>query len=153
MSYLLVKWLHVLSAAVLLGTGLGIAFFKWQADKQDVHAQAAVMRTVVLADWLFTAPAVVMQLVTGMALALMAGYPLQRGWVLWALLLYGLAGACWLPVLWLQWRMRDLAVAAAESGSELPLRYARYRRLWIFLGVPAFSAVIAIYYLMVFKPY
>jgi uncharacterized membrane protein len=153
MSYLVVKWLHILSAAILFGTGLGIAFFKWQADKQDAQAQAAVMRTVVLADWMFTAPAVVIQLVTGVALALMAGYPLKHGWVLWALLLYVLAGACWLPVLWLQWRMRDLAGAAAASSAGLPPQYARYRRLWVWLGVPAFSAVIAIYYLMVFKPY
>ena len=110
------------------------------------------MRAVVRADWLFTAPAVVIQLATGLWLAASADYPLDEGWVLWALLLYLLAGACWLPVVWLQLRMRDQALAAAASGEPLPRRYRAYQRIWVALGVPAFSALVGVFYLMVFKP-
>ncbi len=153
MTYLWIKWLHILSATVLFGTGLGIAFFKWWADRcREVQVTAAVMRAVVRADWLFTAPAVVIQLATGLWLAASADYPLDEGWVLWALLLYLLAGSCWLPVVWLQLRMRDQALAAAASGEPLPRRYHSYRRIWITLGVPAFSALVGVFYLMVFKP-
>lgn len=153
MEFLWLKWLHILSATVLFGTGLGIAFFKWSADRSgDVGAIAVVMRRVVLADWLFTTTSVIVQPLTGVWLALLAGYPLTRGWVAWSLALYALAGLCWLPVVWLQLRMRDMAVRAAAEGGALPARYHRYARIWFWLGIPAFAALIVVYYLMVFRP-
>lgn len=153
MEFLWLKWLHILSATVLFGTGLGIAFFKWSADRSgDVRAIAVVMRRVVLADWLFTTTSVIVQPLTGVWLALLAGYPLTRGWVAWSLALYALAGLCWLPVVWLQLRMRDMAVRAAAEGGALPARYHRYARIWFWLGIPAFAALIVVYYLMVFRP-
>lgn len=153
MEFLWLKWLHILSATVLFGTGLGIAFFKWSVDRSgDVRAIAVVMRRVVLADWLFTTTAVIVQPLTGLWLALLAGYPLTRGWVAWSLGLYLLAGLCWLPVVWLQLRMRDMAVRAAAEGGNLPARYHRYARIWFGLGIPAFAALIVVYYLMVFRP-
>lgn len=153
MEFLWLKWLHILSATVLFGTGLGIAFFKWSVDRSgDVCAIAVVMRRVVLADWLFTTTSVIVQPLTGIWLALLAGYPLTRGWVAWSLALYVLAGLCWLPVVWLQLRMRDMAVRAAAGGGALPARYHRYARIWFWLGIPAFAALIVVYYLMVFRP-
>lgn len=153
MEFLWLKWLHILSATVLFGTGLGIAFFKWSADRSgDVRAIAAVMRRVVLADWLFTTTAVIVQPLTGVWLALLADYPLARGWVAWSLGLYALAGLCWLPVVWLQLRMRDMAVQAAAECGVLPARYHRYARIWFWLGIPAFAALIVVFYLMVFRP-
>ncbi|HSW12888.1 MAG TPA: DUF2269 domain-containing protein [Solimonas sp.] len=153
MEFLLLKWIHILSSTLLFGTGLGTAFYKWWGDRSgDVRAQATVMRGVVLADWLFTTPAVVVQLLTGLWMALRVGYPLDRGWILWALCLYFLAGACWLPVLWLQLRMRDMAVTAAQGNQPLPVRYWRYQRIWFALGVPAFSGLVVVFWLMVFKP-
>lgn len=153
MEYLWLKWLHILSATVLFGTGLGIAFFKWSVDRSgDVRAIAVVMRRVVLADWLFTTTTVIVQPLTGVWLALLAGYPLTSGWVAWSLGLYLLAGLCWLPVVWLQLRMRDMAVRAAADGGELPTRYHRYARIWFWLGIPAFAALIVVFYLMVFRP-
>jgi uncharacterized membrane protein len=152
-TYLLLKWLHILSATVLFGTGVGIAFFKWTADlSKDVRAIRIVTERTVLADWLFTTPAVILQPATGIALALQAGFPLLSGWVWWSLCLYALAGACWLPVVWLQLRMRALARVADQEGSPLPTLYWAYARSWFWLGVPAFVALVVVYGLMVFKP-
>ena len=153
MVYLWVKWLHVLCSTLLFGTGLGIAFFMWRADRRGDPAQiAATARTVVLADACFTAPAVALQLLSGLWLARQLGQPWDQFWVRSALLLFFLVGACWLPVLWLQVRARNLAVQAASSGTPLPASYRRTMRWWYALGWPAFIAVLAIFWLMVFKP-
>lgn len=153
MVYLWVKLLHVVSATVLFGTGLGIAFFKVTADgSRNVKAMRVVGERVVWADWLFTTPAIVVQAVTGVALARIAGFPLLSGWVLAAIALYFLAGACWLPVVRLQIRMRDLARAAEQADASVDERYWRYARAWFWLGVPAFAAVLGVFVLMVLKP-
>lgn len=150
--YLLLKWLHIMSATLMFGTGLGSAFYKWSVDRSgDVRAIAVVMERVVLADWLFTTPAVIIQPVTGLWMAQLAGFPLDSGWIAWSLGLYLLAGLCWLPVVWQQIRMRDMARQAATSGTALPAQYARLCRVWLRLGVIAFGALIVVYFLMVFK--
>lgn len=152
-DYLTLKWIHILSSTLLLGTGLGIAFFMWMAHRSgDARQIAATARVVVIADALFTAPAVVVQLGTGLWLAWLLHLPLTEFWVGTALLLFFLIGACWLPVVWLQARARDLARAAVEAGMPLPPAYARVMRWWFWLGWPAFISVIAIFWLMVHKP-
>lgn len=152
--FLWLKWLHVISSTVLLGTGAGIAFFFVRAHRTgDVRVIAAVSREVVLADALFTATAVIVQPLTGIAMAAMARYSITWLWLKVSLLLYLLSGACWLPVLWLQVRMRDLARQAAAEGTDLPPRYHRYYRWWSWLGWPAFTAVLVIFYLMIAKPF
>src|ERR1700678_4157776 len=119
--YPAIKWLHVISSTVLFGTGAGIAFFFLRAQRSgDPRIIAAVGRDVVLADMVFTATAVVLQPVTGIALALMAGFSLSSPWLVWSMVLYVLVGCCWLPVVWLQTRMRDLSIVAAANGSALP---------------------------------
>jgi uncharacterized membrane protein len=153
MEYLLVKWLHVMSSTVLFGTGLGSAFYVFTTNRGgDVRAIAAVTRRVVWADWLFTAPTAIAQPLTGAWLVHLAGLPWSSRWILWSLLLYVIAGACWLPVVWLQIRMADMARLAAERGEPLPALFWRYSRVWTWLGWPAFAAFIAIFYLMVVKP-
>jgi uncharacterized membrane protein len=152
-SYLVVKWIHVLSATLLFGTGLGIAFFMWVAHRGgDPRVIAATARTVVVADALFTAPAVVLQLGTGLWLATQFGWPLDQFWLQASLVLFVPVGACWLPVLWLQIRARDLAMQAVASGSALPPAYHSVMRAWFWLGWPAFISVLAIFWLMVAKP-
>lgn len=152
-AYLLYKTVHILSSTLLFGTGLGTAFHMWRADATgDIRVIAAAARQTVSADWLFTAPAVVVQPVTGLLLMAEAGYALDEGWILLTLGLYVLTGACWLPVVWLQIRMRDMALIALKEGNSLPLLYRRYMRLWFALGWPAFLSVIAILFLMVFRP-
>jgi uncharacterized membrane protein len=118
----------------------------------DLRAIVVVSRNVVLADWLFTAPAVVLQPLTGLWLAWQAGIPLTTGWLALAIGLYLLTGACWLPVVWLQIRMHRIAATASRDGEALPELYYRYARWWFALGWPAFIAVLAIFWLMVFKP-
>ncbi len=150
---LFLKWLHILSSVVLVGTGFGSAFYFFFANRSgNVQAQAVVARLVVRADWWFTTPAIVLQPATGLAMAHMAGLPLSTPWLAWALVLYGLAGACWLPVVWLQIRMAAMAREAAATGTALPAAYWRYARWWERLGYPAFVAMVVIFYLMVFKP-
>jgi uncharacterized membrane protein len=152
-AYLLLKWLHVIGATVLIGTGAGIAFFMLMAHRSgDVRVIAGVARIVVIADYLFTASAVVAQPITGALLARAAGYSLSEGWIVLSLGLYVFTGAFWLPVVWMQKRMRDLARAAAEAGTALPAAYHRLFRWWFAFGFPAFTAVLAIFWLMISRP-
>ena len=152
-TYYLLKWLHVLGSTVLLGTGAGIAFFMLMAPRTgDVRVIAAVARIVVLAEYIFTATAVVAQPVTGALLARWVGYPPTEGWILASIALYLLTGAFWLPVVWMQSRMRGLAAAAAQAGEALPDEYHRLFRLWFAFGFPAFTAVLAIFWLMIARP-
>lgn len=153
MSYQLLLLVHILSSTLLFGTGLGTAFHGWMAHRsRDVRVVAVVGRNVVLADWLFTAPAVVAQPVTGIWMAQIAGFPLTSGWLVLAIALYVLVGACWLPVVWLQIRMQQLAEDALRENAFLPARYFTYASYWFALGWPAFIGVITIFYLMVMKP-
>jgi uncharacterized membrane protein len=152
-SYLLLKTLHVLSSVLLVGTGFGSAFFFYFANRSaNVQAQAVVARLVVRADWWFTTPAAIVQPLSGLALVRLAGYPLDALWIAWALALYALAAACWLPVLWLQHRMARLASDAAARGTALPAEYHRLARRWERLGYPAFAAMMVVFWLMVAKP-
>ncbi len=149
----LIRWLHILGATVLLGTGSGIAFFMVMAHRtRDSAIVAHTAAIVVLADWLFTASAVVLQPVTGVLLALELGWALTEGWILASLALYVFAGCFWLPVVHMQHQMRDLARQAHQAGTALPERYHRLYRRWFLFGFPAFAAVLVIIWLMVARP-
>ncbi len=153
MLYFSLKFLHIIGASVLLGTGAGIAFFMLLAHRTGrADVIAAVARIVVVADFLFTATAVVLQPITGVALAWYVGYSLTEGWIALSLLLYAFTGAFWLPVVWMQMRMRELAEAASKSEQPLPKSYHRLFRLWFVFGFPAFGAVLAIFWLMITRP-
>ena len=152
-EYLLLKYLHVIGATVLLGTGAGIAFFMVMAHRTgNPTIIAATARIVVVADFLFTATAVVAQPVTGLLLAYYVGYSLTEGWIAVSILLYLVTGMFWLPVVWMQAKMRDLANEAAKSGSALPPAYHRLYRTWFAFGFPAFLSVLAIFWLMIARP-
>jgi uncharacterized membrane protein len=153
MTYLVVKWLHILSSTLLFGTGLGSAFYMFFASRtRDPRVVATVVKHVVIADWIFTTPTIILQPVTGFYLMHLAGFPFTSGWILWSVALYLLAGAAWLPVVWMQIRMRDLAATAAQASIPLPPIYWRYLRAWVALGVVAFLALVVVFYLMVAKP-
>ena len=152
-AYVAIKFVHVLSSTILFGTGLGTAFHLWMTHRTgDARAIANAARLTVLADAWFTTPAVIVQPLSGFALMRFAGFGWTQSWLVVALLLYLVAGACWLPVVWLQLRARDLAAAAAATAMPLPPEYFRVMRVWFVLGWPAFLAVIAIFWLMVAKP-
>jgi len=152
-AYLWLKTVHILSATVLFGTGLGTAFHMWLAHlTRDARVIAAAARSTVLADFLFTTPAVILQPVTGVLLIVNAGFSPHESWLVAVYALYAVAGACWLPVVWLQIRARDLASAAAASEAALPQEYHSCMRLWFALGWPAFAAVLVIFWLMTAKP-
>lgn len=153
MDYLTIKWLHILSSTLLFGTGFGSAFYMFFTNRsRNVQAIAIVTRWVVRADWYFTTPTVILQPLSGLWMIHLSGFPLRSSWVLTSIALYLLAGICWLPVVWLQLRMRDMAAVAAQNNSALPPRYWQFERIWTALGVPAFAAMIVVYWLMVNKP-
>ena len=151
--YLTLKWLHIISSVLLVGTGLGSAFYMFFTNRSgNVQAQAVVTRLVVRADWWFTTPTVFIQPATGLAMAAMAGLPWSTPWLAVSIALYLVAGACWLPVVWLQLRMRDMARESAQGDGVLPPLYWRYARWSEALGYPAFVAMAVVFYLMVNKP-
>lgn len=152
MTYSLLKTLHILSMVLLFGTGLGSAFYKWMADRSgNLQHIAVTNRHVVLADWLFTTPSVIFQPISGVWMLLLLGLPIDTPWVVASLSLYGLAGVCWLPVVWLQIRMQAIAADAAARQVPLPERYWLMARCWFWLGVPAFISMVLVVALMVFK--
>jgi uncharacterized membrane protein len=154
MEYQIWKWLHILSSTLLFGTGLGTAFFMFFTNRSgDVRAIAVVTRYVVIADWLFTATTVVFQPLSGLMMMHLAGIPLSARWIWLSFALYFLAGACWLPVVWIQMKLRNLAREAVTTGaSTLPRQYWKYERIWVLLGIPAFISLVVVFYLMVAKP-
>lgn len=153
MSYLIVKWLHILSSTVLFGTGIGSAFYMFFATlRRDPRVVASVVGLVVWADAIFTTSTIVFQPLSGWTMLHLAGIPLSTRWVQWSIGLYVLATACWLPVVWLQIKLRDIARQAVAAGTPLPRRYWRLFGVWVALGVPALIAFLVIFWLMVAKP-
>ncbi len=152
-EYLILKWLHVLSSTVLFGTGLGSAYYMFFASRtRDPRTIATVVGHVVAADAIFTTSTIVFQPLSGWRMAHLAGLPLTTPWIAWSLALYLLAGACWLPVVWMQLRMRGIAERAAADGTPMPDLYYRWLRIWVVLGVPAFVSLVAVFWLMIAKP-
>ncbi len=151
--YLLLKTLHILSSTLLFGTGLGSAYYALRAWRSgNLQVIAVTFRHLVTADWLFIATTAVFQPLSGLGLAKVAGWPLNQWWLLWSVGLFVLAGLCWLPVVWLQIRVRDMAEAALRDGTPIAPLAHRYMAIWFTLGWPAFIAFLAIFYLMVAKP-
>jgi len=150
---LILRWLHVMGATVLIGTGAGIAFFMLISNRTN-NAQliAHTASIVVLADTVFTLSAVILQPITGVLLALEMGWELSEGWIVLSVILYVLIGVFWLPVVWIQIQMRKLAYLAVRTDSPLPERYHRLYRIWFFCGIPAFLMIMAIVWLMVSRP-
>ena len=151
--YLILKWLHIVSSVLLVGTGFGSAFYLFFVNKsKNLEAQAIVSRLVCRADWWFTTPTVILQPITGIAMATIAGWPLTTPCIIISLVLYVFAGVCWLPVVWIQLKMAKLAQLALQNKTALPPEYWKLAKIWEWLGYPAFIAMVVIFYLMVNKP-
>jgi uncharacterized membrane protein len=153
MSYFDLKFLHIIGSTILLGTGAGIAFFMVMAHRsRNIATIAGVARIVVTADFVFTATAVVMQPITGILLAYTQNYPLTSSWIVASVFLYVFIGMWWLPVVYFQVRMRDLAEASLVRNEPLPPIYYRFYRAWFAFGVPAFISILVIFWLMIVRP-
>jgi len=149
--YPVLRLVHILGAAVLFGSGAAIAFFMLMAWRSGERAGfALVARHVVLADWVFTASAVILQPLSGLALAHVAGWSLASPWLLASIGLYLFIGVCWLPVVWIQMRVKRRL--AETTGPVIPEDVHRLMRIWFMLGWPAFAALIALVWLMITKP-
>lgn len=153
MEYEILKWVHLLSATILFGTGLGSAFYKWCADRSgNLQAITHTNKIVVIADWIFTTPTVIIQPITGIWLTYTMGIPMSEPWIIGTFIFYFIAGACWLPVVWLQIQMRNLSSQALNQNICLDVTYHHYAHIWFWLGMPAFISMVIVYFLMVFKP-
>ena len=153
MEYLLLKWVHIIGASVLFGTGAGIAFFMLMAHRtHDVRVIAHTATIVVIADTVFTATAAILQPITGVMLIGYAGWEFSEGWIVLSILLYVFIGVFWLPVVWIQIRLRDIAHLTVQQKADLPDEYHRLFRIWFYAGFPAFIAIVALIWLMVAKP-
>ena len=155
-TYALAKWLHILSAATLFGTGAGIAFFTWVSyvrcgRARDLAGLRQILEITVIADWVFTASAIVLQLTTGLWLMTILGVPWLTVWSAWVFGLFAIAGVCWIPVVIIQFRLRNMARNASHWG-DLGEEFQRQYRMWFVLGIPAFVGVMALYWLMIMKP-
>lgn len=153
MDYLIIKYIHIVSSTILFGTGIGSAFYMFMANRRkEIAGITFVTRHVVIADWLFILPTVIIQLLTGIWLLKLGGFTSAELWVKSGIALYFFVGACWLPVVWIQIKMRNMAREAFDKDSNLPERYWMYDRWWIILGCLAFPAALIVFYVMVFKP-
>jgi uncharacterized membrane protein len=152
-TILVLRWLHVIGSTVLLGTGAGLAFFMFMAHRtRNAALIAHTAGVVVIADYAFTATAVIIQPITGALLVEYLGWDWSQGWIWASIALYVFVGLLWLPVVWIQSRMRNLARSAADASASLPREYFKLFRLWFAFGVPAFLAVLLIFWLMLAKP-
>lgn len=152
-TYLFIKWVHILSSVGLVGVGFGSAFYLYYINRtSNVVAIAEVSRLVVRADYWFTLPTVIIQPISGFALASMAGYSLTDAWLVITYVLFILVGMLWLPVVWLQIQMEKMASIAVQNHTNLPERYWHFAQIWERLGFLAFPMMIVVYGLMVFKP-
>ena len=151
--YLFVKIIHIVSSTVLFGTGIGIAFFMFCSMFTDnLHEKFYAVRNTVLADYIFTFPSVIIQPLSGIALIHIAGYHWTDFWLIATYIIYGIAGLCWLPVVWIQIQLKNICKEALDSNTSLPPRYNKLFKIWFLLGWPAFAGLIVVFYLMVAKP-
>lgn len=151
-NYLLLKYLHILCAFVLAGTGAGIAFFMLMASRtKNISVIASTARTVVIADWIFTTPAVIGQLITGVLLMQHLHYGFTAPWFMTVASLFIFIGCCWVPVVFIQYQLKKLAIEAEKTGL-LSDAFYRAMKYWVALGVPAFTGILIMLWLMVFKP-
>ena len=152
-AYLLVKTLHILSSTILFGTGIGFAYFFLRSHcSKNLHGKYFASHNTVIADYLFTLPAVIIQPLSGLWLVKHGGFNWLDAWLVTSYVLFAVATACWLPVVWIQIQMKNLVSNSLQQGTELPESYTRLFRLWMALGIPAFLALITVFFLMVSKP-
>jgi uncharacterized membrane protein len=148
------KIIHIITASVLFGTGLGTAIYMLYANLlKNIPLIALATQRVVTADWLFTGISGVLQPLTGIAMLYLKGYKLTNTWAIAVFTCYGIAAVCWFIVVYLQIRCRDLAIAALKANTALPKQYQPYFVAWVILGVPAFLSLIVIFYLMANNPF
>ncbi len=151
--YLIVKTLHIISSTILFGTGIGIAFFMWRSHfTSNYHEKLYATHNTVLADYLFTFPAVIAQFITGIWLVWKSGYDWTDFWLVVTYVSYIIAGLCWLPVVWIQIRLKQLLVQCVHNNTAPTAQYHRLFKIWFLLGWPAFIGLIIVFFMMVFKP-
>jgi uncharacterized membrane protein len=154
MSFEIIEWLHIVNSTILFGTGIGSAFFLFVANRTgNVHNIYFATKYVVIADFIFTTPAIIIQLTTGFLLMHLAGYEFDDLWLLWGFGLFLFVGICWLPVVFMQIKMRNLAKECLDQNKDLPASYWKMDKWWIILGALAFPAMLVIFYLMIVKPF
>jgi len=151
--YFVVKTLHILSSTILFGAGIGIAFFMFRSFfTNNLREKHYAARSTVLADYIFTFPAVIIQPLSGVWLVWKVGYNWTDYWLVLTYVLYSIAGLSWLPVVWIQIQLKQLVKYSLDNDVPLPARYQKLFWIWFCLGWPAFTSLVVIFYVMVAKP-
>jgi uncharacterized membrane protein len=151
--YLVVKTIHVISSTILFGTGIGIAFFMLRSYYTDnMHQKLFAAKETVIADFIFTFPAGITQVVSGIWLVWNSGYQWSDLWLTTTYIIYIIAGVCWLPVVWIQVKLRNIVADSAANQTQLPPTYFKLFRIWFLLGWPAFTGLVVIFFMMIAKP-
>ncbi len=150
------KLLHILSAVVMTGTGIGLAYFLFLAvltKKQE--ALVAIARWVIWGDWLFTLPAIITQIISGLLLVERLGWSFASVGMHWILTLYALMLVCWLPVIVIQYKLYHISLKILTEGQDVHCHpsFKRLFRLWVLLGSIAFVCVLLLFWIMIFKPF
>ncbi len=152
-TYLIVKTIHVISSTILFGTGIGIAFFMFRSHyTNNINEKLYAARGTVIADFIFTLPAVITQLTTGAWLVWKSGYHWADFWLISTYAIYVIAGLCWLPVVWIQIKLRNILMQCATTQSALPPLYFKLFQIWFWLGWPAFIGLLIVFFMMIAKP-
>lgn len=149
MDYLTLKIIHILSATIMIGTGLGSAFYLFVSYKTALFTTVKdVLKIVIIADLIFTTPSVIVQLVTGLMLADRLNLTNTR-WYWVVLSISFLVLVLWLGAVVIQYRLKRIII----DKKSLPALFDKLMSIWFYLGVPSFGLAIFLYYLMIYKPF
>ncbi|MDQ0115862.1 DUF2269 family protein [Paenibacillus harenae] len=145
--------LHLLGVLLMAGNIITAAFWKIRADLAGnpiVIHQAA--KNVMIADYAFTIPGLVMIIVSGGAMASESGVTWTGiNWLTLSLILLSVTGIIWLAILIpLQRKMIRSSADGIKTGT-ISAEYRRASRQWAIYGVAATLLPIIILYLMVMK--
>ncbi len=149
MDYFLLKLIHILSATLMIGTGLGSAFYLYLTYKKSaVQTVKEVLNFVILADTIFTTPSVIIQLITGIMLSDLLGL-LYTDWFWLVLAVSVIVLVLWLRAAFIQFKLKKLL----EEENKLSPKFHHLMNIWFILGVPSFGGAIYLYYLMVYRAF
>jgi uncharacterized membrane protein len=149
-----IKFVHLIAAAAMLGTWLGIAVFMLLAHRSgNTSVVALTSRFAVSTEFIVMVAAVALQPISGFALAWAIGLsPTDEFWIVLSLGFYVLVAAAWLAALRVEIRIRDMARQAALDGVPLPDAYRRLFRFYSALVWPALAVTAVLFALMIWQP-
>jgi uncharacterized membrane protein len=151
---LAIKFVHLVGAAAMLGTWLGVAIFMLLAHRSDNPSVVAVTsRFAVTVQLRVMIAAVAIQPISGFALAGAIGVsPVGEFWLVLSLPIYALIVAAWIVALRTEIRIRDLTRQAALDSVPLSEPYRALFRRYSAFTWPALAGTVVLFLLMTWQP-